>query len=440
MIPRPGQQQLEAGPLRRPQNLNAHQDSQHSAYAYASSQTAMAGNAITAALANPYAQHHMSPHYYQAYMQVMQPQTNAQGYTLSSTYMHQQPTGGNAVRSVSRDTSSNVPARTNDKRPDFTNGQAYASWYQPGNCRCTRQGCAFTGSKKSVETHMMDRHFIFPPGWQKKDEWDTDPSLKGKPVAIQGTSVVLDCQEAIDGWIAERKNRFPTSQKVEDKKRKLEEAVARGQLTPEDMGLQARRKRRKDDSSFRGQQPRGRARGRGMGRVNHTRGTSPRAQDTSSQMKPRAAPTLPPLIPAEQQDRSDSDSSSDDGAPEVVSSKPPPAPKADIAVAAQDKQELQSQPPPKPIKRPPPPQPKPPPRNPFASRPTLLRSLLLPEIRITVSNLSQAIRFLVDNDFLRGVEMKPGEAQQKMIEVVGSTGPQPQTTLSHSKFQMTAPE
>jgi hypothetical protein len=35
-----------------------------------------------------------------------------------------------------------------------------------------------------------------------------------------------------------------------------------------------------------------------------------------------------------------------------------------------------------------------------------------------VSNLSQAIRFLVDNDFLRGVEMKPGEAQQKMIEVV----------------------
>lgn len=38
-----------------------------------------------------------------------------------------------------------------------------------------------------------------------------------------------------------------------------------------------------------------------------------------------------------------------------------------------------------------------------------------------MSNLSQAIRFLVDNDFLRGVEMKPGEAQQKMIEVVQST-------------------
>ncbi|KAG1755192.1 uncharacterized protein EDB91DRAFT_1042585 [Suillus paluster] len=380
----------------------------------------------------------MSPHYYQAYTQVMQPAMNAQGYTLSSTYMPQHPTGGTNVRHVSRNTSSNVPVRTNDKRSDHTSGQAYASWYQSGNCRCIRQGCVFTGSKKSVEVHMMDRHFIFPPGWQKKDEWDTDPSLKGKPIAIQGTSLILDSQEAIDAWIAERKNRFPTAQNVEDKKRKLEEAVARGQLTPEDMGLQGRRKRRKDDSSFRGQQPRGRARGRGMGRVNHTRAPSPRAQDTSSQMKPRTNPILPLLIPAEQHD--ESDSSSDDGAPEAVSSKPPPPPEADLALAAQNKEELQSHPPHKPIKRPPPPQPKPLPRNPFASRPTLLRSLLLPEIRITVSNLSQAIRFLVDNDFLRGVEMKPGEAQQKMIEVVGSTGPQLQTILSDPKSQMTAPE
>jgi hypothetical protein len=55
-------------------------------------------------------------------------------------------------------------------------------------------------------------------------------------------------------------------------------------------------------------------------------------------------------------------------------------------------------------------QPKAPPRNPFASRPTLLRNLLLPEIRVTISNLSQAIRFLVDNDFLHNVELKPGQA------------------------------
>lgn len=41
---------------------------------------------------------------------------------------------------------------------------------------------------------------------------------------------------------------------------------------------------------------------------------------------------------------------------------------------------------------------------------------------MTVSNLSQAIRFLVDNDFLDGVEMKPGEAdQQAKIEVLESS-------------------
>lgn len=201
------------------------------------------------------------------------------------------------------------------------------------------------------------------------------------------------------------------------------------------MGLQARRKRRKDDSSFRGQQPRGRGRGRGVGRGSHINFTASRTQDISP-MKPQAVPLLS-SIPAEQQDRSDVDSSSDDGAPEVVSSKPPLTAEVVLVSAPRLKE---SQPPPKPIKRQPQLQPKPPPRNPFASRPTLLRSLLLPEIRITVSNLSQAIRFLVDNDFLRGVEMKPGEAQQKMIEVVGSTGPQLRTVISDSKSQMTAPE
>lgn len=39
---------------------------------------------------------------------------------------------------------------------------------------------------------------------------------------------------------------------------------------------------------------------------------------------------------------------------------------------------------------------------------------------MTVSNLSQAIRFLVDNDFLDGVELKPGEASGKLIQIVDS--------------------
>lgn len=37
---------------------------------------------------------------------------------------------------------------------------------------------------------------------------------------------------------------------------------------------------------------------------------------------------------------------------------------------------------------------------------------------MTVSNLSQAIHFLVENDCLDGVEMTPGEGNQRTIEVM----------------------
>lgn len=38
---------------------------------------------------------------------------------------------------------------------------------------------------------------------------------------------------------------------------------------------------------------------------------------------------------------------------------------------------------------------------------------------MTVSNLSQAIRFLVDNDLLENVELKPGDAAApEMIQVM----------------------
>ena len=40
---------------------------------------------------------------------------------------------------------------------------------------------------------------------------------------------------------------------------------------------------------------------------------------------------------------------------------------------------------------------------------------------MTISNLSQAIHFLVENDFLEGVELKPGEASEKAIEVIGDS-------------------
>ena len=65
-----------------------------------------------------------------------------------------------------------------------------------------------------------------------------------------------------------------------------------------------------------------------------------------------------------------------------------------------------------------------------------IAQLLLPEIRMTVSNLSQAIRFLVDNDFLDNVELKPGQGAERMIQVVGeqlAEAPQPQPSSDETE-------
>ena len=48
---------------------------------------------------------------------------------------------------------------------------------------------------------------------------------------------------------------------------------------------------------------------------------------------------------------------------------------------------------------------------------------------MTVSNLSQATRFLVDNDFLEGVELRPGESK-KMIEVVSESQTDPESAAT----------
>ncbi|KAF7339395.1 Nuclear fragile X mental retardation-interacting protein 1 [Mycena sanguinolenta] len=296
-----------------------------------------------------------------------------QGYTYSSTY---NPAGP-----------SNAP-----KPSTFS-----APWYQPGNSRCTYKNCTFRGSPQTVETHMMDRHLIFPPGWEKrkkKPEWDADPSLKGKTIPIQGTTVVLDSPEQLEAWIAERKKRWPSAQRVEEKKRKMEEAVARGQLSLEDSGLAGRKRRRIDDGNA--NSDRGRGRGRGAARGARGRG---RGLDSGWRGRGRGGvaqqQTRPP--PPASESSSSSDDSDDDGAPEEIESTKiePPAVVAPPVVQVPN--------------RPRPPQPKQPIRNPFASRPTLLRNF---------SNLSQAIRFLVDNDFLQNVELKPGQANEKLIEVL----------------------
>ena len=131
---------------------------------------------VAAALANPHAQQHSS-HYAQAYAQYYNnaPAYSPQGYAYSSIYDPQAQTIAGP--------SSGHSAFQNNGRGSRGQGQhqQQANWYAPGGSRCTYYGCMFAGSAKAVEVHMMDRHLIYPPGWdkRKRDDWDADPSLKG---------------------------------------------------------------------------------------------------------------------------------------------------------------------------------------------------------------------------------------------------------------------
>ncbi|KAJ3737136.1 hypothetical protein DFJ43DRAFT_988786 [Lentinula guzmanii] len=408
--------------------------------------------ALRHALANPYSQTYSS-HYAQAYMQQYNngmPSTNAQGYTMSSTYdptanvnnsqsqSYTQPTAGPSFFRPQND--QNIGGF---KMQSF--GPANSTWYQPGNNRCSYKNCTFTGSAKSVETHRMDRHLIYPPGWDKRKKgWDADPSLKGKPIPIQGTKLILDTPEAIDAWIEERKKRWPSSALVAEKKRKFEEASARGELSVESLGLFSKKKRKMQDSSESNERNRarnGRGIGRGRGNDWTPRGPSDagwrgrnarngiiesssglRGEEDSLPPKPTTNEVLPPeqtQKPVDREDNTAGSSSDSDSEPEVQSSKPPPIPEQQ-KTEAETATTVPTRPNSRSIPQRRQPQPKKPPHNPFAPKTSLLQNLLLPEIRMTVSNLSQAIRFIVDNNFFDGVELKPGEAAANPIQVVGS--------------------
>jgi hypothetical protein len=148
---------------------------------------------VAEALRNPYTQspnqfhNAYSVHYANAYMQSqMVAPTTPEGYTLSSTYTPQaecfrppvRPNGHHPLSSAqSRGQGHKVPPSTTARQPT-----QHGSWYKQGNSRCTYPKCSFSGSQKSVEIHMIDRHLIYPPNWVKEKkgiDWDADPSLKG---------------------------------------------------------------------------------------------------------------------------------------------------------------------------------------------------------------------------------------------------------------------
>ncbi len=292
-----------------------------------------------------------------------------------------------------------------------------------------------------------------------------------KPVPILGTNVRLDTPEELAAWIAERRRLWPTAARVAEKKRKLDKAMANGGLLPEHLMLTGGNKRFRPpppsdvgvgvgfarSGRGRGGGSRSRGRGRGAGGQNRTRGISgPRGDVTSSaqtqtqtqtqtqaQAQAQAQPSPLPVPAAAAKDTdprpsvqsasvaalsplgsdADTDSGSDNDAPEVLSAKRPPgieayASSSDVKLEPPQPDNGHSQPdhsvPLPPIsgpativgspstlakavstnapRRAPPPQPKRPPRNPFAPRSSLLRNVsnlwpLVPVFMLTVGTL-----------------------------------------------------
>lgn len=187
---------------------------------------------------------------------------------------------------------------------------------------------------------------------------------------------MLDSPEVLEAWIAERKRRFPTSSRVEEKKRKISEAVARGQF---DLTASSRApKRPKTEAKNNNSAARTRnERGPGQGRE----GRKVPPSWTSSAKGKQLAPTVDPDACS----RSPSVSDDDDGEPETMSSKVLLT-TLQTGSEAFKRSEAVITPPTSAVPRDPkigskararPLQPKLPPRNPFASRPTLLRNVRL---------------------------------------------------------------
>lgn len=167
-----------------------------SAHFISPQQAQQAAQALTYALSNPYnntrgpssygynQNYQYSSHYSQAYSHWQtggSPLTTPEGYSISSTYAPDAVPGPNAYNNNSFNESDGYSAsgaaRGGLRR---TVAHTQAHWYTPGNNKCSFEQCTFTGSKKSVEIHMMDRHLIYPQGWEKrkrKSDWDADPSL-----------------------------------------------------------------------------------------------------------------------------------------------------------------------------------------------------------------------------------------------------------------------
>lgn len=136
----------------------------------------------------------------------------------------------------------------------------------------------------------------------------------------------MNTPEDIEAWIAERKKRFPTANRVAEKKTKLEEAVARGQL-PFDANPRFPKRPRLEGPNHGPNRGPGSGRGRSRkhgplggrnGAVTSKVSTTPiRTAPDSSSLQPSLPAQPPPSVVPEDCGPSDSD----DAPPDALSTK-----------------------------------------------------------------------------------------------------------------------
>lgn len=132
-----------------------------------------------------------------------------------------------------------------------------------------------------------------------------------KPIIIQGTSVTLDTPEAISAWIADRRKRWPTASRVEEKSKKLEEAVARGEIAATEMSFRGRKR------TMMGEHVPGRGQKRPRGKPRET------PQNRQVHPLPKKPEARPPIAQESISDDESSSISDMDPEKDAVSSKRP---------------------------------------------------------------------------------------------------------------------
>lgn len=207
---------------------------------------------------------------------------------------------------------------------------------------------------------------------------------------IEGWSIQLDSDELINKWREERKKRWPTDERV---KKRLEESWG-DEAKKEQRKIEGQQWKRQRQQQEEKQQQRG---------DREASGSDDSSSDSSSSSESESEEEEEEEKKNEMEDE-ESSGSDMDPVKDAVSSKAPPS----VAAAPLQPQSQQQRPPQqRPRKRP-----RDAPRNPFEPR-HLLRALLGSEIERHVDAVAQVVRFVVRNGFLRGVELREGQAAEQ---------------------------